>query len=157
MEQSRTGSPTPPDNPAPDSGAALPAAFVSWEESMSVGVGVLDDDHRHLLNLFNGLLQDGLTDKDRDDLSTLLAELKDYTQVHFAREEGLMQLRNYPDLESHRAAHRYFIDQVGKLHSEFDQSTTAMLRLDLILLLKEWFVEHIQTVDVEYKPFIADA
>lgn len=154
MEQSRTGSPTTPDIAAPDFGTDQPAAFVSWDPSMSVGVAVLDEDHRHLLNLFNGLLQDGLTAKDRDDLSTLLAELRDYTQVHFTREESLMVRGSFPDLETHRAAHRYFVEQVGKLQSEFDRSTTAMLRLDLILLLKEWFVDHIQSVDVQYKPYI---
>ena len=32
-----------------------------------------------------------------------------------------------------------------------------MLRIDLILLLKEWLIEHIQSVDMRYKPFMTDS
>jgi len=128
---------------------------VAWDESMSVGVAVLDEEHKRLLDLFNGLLESGITPANRDELSALLASLRDYVAVHFAREEALMERRRYPDLEGHIAAHRYFADEVEKLHRDYEGDNTTMLRMDLILLLKDWFVEHIQETDALYKPYVA--
>ncbi|KAA0582007.1 bacteriohemerythrin [Azospirillum sp. B21] len=128
--------------------------YVAWDESMSVGVPVLDEEHRRLLDLFNGLLESGITPANREELSSLLASLKDYVAVHFAREEAMMERCGYPELNGHLAAHRYFADEVDKLARDFDGGNPTMLRVDLILLLKDWFVEHIQQTDSQYKPYV---
>ncbi|MBP2228527.1 hemerythrin [Azospirillum agricola] len=128
---------------------------VAWDETMSVGVAVLDDEHKRLLDLFNGLLDSGITPANREELSALLVSLRDYVAVHFAREEALMERRHYPDLDAHIAAHRYFAGEVEKLHDDFGGDNTTMLRMDLILLLKDWFVEHIQETDALYRPYVA--
>lgn len=130
--------------------------FVTWDANMSVGVGVLDDDHRRLLDMFNGLLRTNVATRGKEDLKALLTDLRDYTDVHFSREEAMMRVHRYPDLEAHLAAHRYFIDEIAKLQTEFESGHAMMLRIDLILLLKEWLIEHIQTVDTRYKPYMAD-
>lgn len=129
---------------------------VAWDESMSVGVGVLDDDHKRLLDMFNGLLKTGVSTKSKDDLVPLLEGLRDYTDVHFRREETFMERHAFPDLEAHKAAHRYFVDEVEKLRRELHGNQTMMLRIDLILLLKEWLIEHIQSTDKQYKPYMAE-
>ncbi|WP_051340687.1 bacteriohemerythrin [Azospirillum halopraeferens] len=129
--------------------------YVAWEQRMSVGVDVLDGDHKRLLAMFNGLLAGGVSARAKDDVSGLLGDLRDYTDVHFRREEEWMERAGYPDLESHRAAHRHFVAEVEKLRREFDDSHAVMLRIDLILLLKDWLIDHIQTVDMRYKPFLA--
>ena len=48
----------------------------------------------------------------------LLNGLLEYTSVHFAREEDLMDRQGYPDLDAHKAAQRYFVDEVRKLSRE---------------------------------------
>ncbi|AWK88831.1 bacteriohemerythrin [Azospirillum thermophilum] len=126
---------------------------VAWDETMSVGVAILDDDHKKLLDMFNGLLRTGITAGNRDDLCALLGSLRAYTTVHFAREEEWMESHGFPELPAHKAAHRYFVEEVEKLHRDFEGSNTTMLRVDLILLLKEWFIEHIQHVDAQYRPY----
>ena len=130
---------------------------VAWNPTMSVGVEILDDDHKKLIGMLTVLLEDGVASKNRDDLVQLLNGLLEYTSVHFAREEDLMDRQGYPDLDAHKAAHRYFVDEVRKLSREYDESNTMMLRIDLILLLKEWLIEHIQSVDMRYKPFMTDS
>lgn len=127
---------------------------VAWDETMSVGVGILDDDHKRLLEMFNGLLKTGVVTKSKDDLIPLIESLRDYTDVHFRREEAFMERHAFPDLETHKAAHRYFVDEVEKLAGELGGDHTMMLRIDLILLLKEWLIEHIQTTDKQYQPYL---
>lgn len=129
--------------------------FISWDSAMSVGVPVLDQDHQKLLHLFNELLSSGVANRSKDDLTRLLAELEDYTHFHFSREEMCMEECGYPDLENHKAAHQYFIDEIARQRQEFAGSDAVMLRIDLILLLKEWLLEHIQGTDKKYTPFMA--
>lgn len=131
--------------------------FIAWDQSMSVGVESLDKDHMHLLDLFNELLSSGIVNRSKDDLSKLLTELADYTQHHFSREEQCMADAGYPGLETHKEAHRYFIDEIARQKAEFEEGDAVMLRIDLILLLKEWLMEHIQGTDKKYSPFMTKA
>ncbi|MBV5336111.1 hemerythrin family protein [bacterium] len=128
--------------------------FISWDESMSVGVESLDKDHMRLLELFNELLSSGIVSRSKDDLRKLLAELAEYTHVHFSREERCMADCGYPGLSTHKEAHRYFVDEVERQRAEFDESDAVMLRIDL---LKEWLLEHIQGTDKKYGPFMVAA
>ncbi|HEY0832634.1 MAG TPA: bacteriohemerythrin [Azospirillum sp.] len=128
--------------------------LVAWDDKMSVGVGVLDEDHRLLLDMFNSLLQAGVSRRNKEALSALLTRLGEYTDVHFSREEAYMERCAYPDLEAHKAAHRYFVDEVDKLRHDFDGGNETMLRIDLILLLKDWLIEHIQSTDKQYTPYV---
>lgn len=129
--------------------------LVAWDDKMSVGVDVLDEDHKRLLDMFNGLLEYGVAKRNREALSTLLTDLRAYTDEHFAREEEYLARNAYPELEEHRAAHRFFVDEVEKLCHDFDGGNETMLRIDLILLLKDWLIEHIQSTDMQYKPYVA--
>jgi hemerythrin len=131
--------------------------FIAWDKSMSVGVETLDHDHKRLLELFNELLSSGIANRSKEDLSSLLQELADYTETHFSREELCMEKGGYPDIEAHKQAHRYFVDEVERQKAEFSDSDAVMLRIDLILLLKEWLLEHIQGVDKKYTPYVAGA
>lgn len=131
--------------------------YVTWDNTMSVGVDILDEDHQRLLDMFNGLLRTNVATRSKDDLQALLGGLREYTKVHFSREEEMMRQHDYPNLDTHLAAHRYFVDEIAKLSEEFDNGHAMMLRIDLILLLKEWLIEHIQSVDIQYKPFMIPA
>jgi len=127
---------------------------VVWDDSMSVGVDVLDGDHKRLLDMFNTLLKTGVATKSKEDLIPLLAGLRDYTDTHFRREEELMERHAFPGREAHKAAHRYFVGEVDKLQRDLDAGHAMMLRIDLILLLKEWLIEHIQSADKQYQPYM---
>ena len=131
--------------------------FITWDASMSVGVETLDHDHMRLLGLFNELMSSGIANRSKEDLSSLLQELADYTNTHFSREERCMEECGYPDLAAHKEAHRYFVEEVDRQKTEFAESDAVMLRIDLILLLKEWLLDHIQGVDKKYTPYVTSS
>lgn len=132
--------------------------FMEWTPTMSVGVEILDDDHKKLFDMINSLIgKDNERVRSRDKLRNLLDELGDYTNVHFSREEEYMERCGYPDLDAHRDAHQNFVRQVQDLRRDFEESSEIMLRIDLILLLKDWLLDHIQATDQEYRPFVNDA
>ena len=69
--------------------------LMTWTDSMSVGVKVLDDDHKKLVDMVNEL-HDGILEGHRHEaLAHVLDQLVHYTKVHFAREEQLFDKTKY--------------------------------------------------------------
>lgn len=128
--------------------------FMEWTKQMSVGIDLLDDDHKRLFDMINSLFVTDARNQNRTHLHNMLVELLDYTNFHFGREEEYMERCHYPGFDTHKAAHQTFITQVTDLKNDFDNGNEIMLRIDLILLLKDWLLEHIQTTDQLYRPFV---
>lgn len=126
---------------------------IRWDENFSVGVEILNRQHRQIIQLINQLrldTQDGLR---RDSVVDALRRLLQYSRDHFAAEEGLLERHGYPDLDAHRQQHRAF---AGRL-LDFCACAAAgqeALADDMLLFLSNWWVWHIQCEDMEYRPLL---
>ena len=78
-------------------------------------------------------------------------ELKKYTVAHFAAEEAYMQSIGYPELDTHKNAHRDFVDRVAREKQHAIE--TSAFSLDLIHYLREWLVNHIRVTDKRYADY----
>lgn len=132
-------------------------SFMTWTDDMSVGIDTLDDDHKQLFAILNRLVEGGGGGSSRQELQAMLGELVDYANDHFSREEAMLASRNYPDLAKHREIHADFTGQVRAMAEEFESSSNVMLKIDLILLLKDWLFDHILSTDMKYRPFVTGA
>lgn len=130
-------------------------SFVTWTEDLSVGVDALDEDHRELIGIFNEVLETKQNNTKREDLLGLLDRLVDYTRFHFSREEALMRKRNYPDLDAHKAQHDGFIHRIIDLKRQYEAGSALMLRIDLVITLNDWLIDHIRNTDMDYRPYMA--
>jgi len=130
-------------------------AYMSWDESYSVGVRVLDEDHQRLLHLINNFQTAARYNTGEHFVRQALDELIDYTKTHFAREEQLMESNGYPDLEVHRKQHEEMIAKVGEEVARFEQDPDGTVD-ELLTFLKEWLIHHILGTDMEYGPFLND-
>ncbi|KOR27636.1 hemerythrin, partial [Achromatium sp. WMS1] len=79
--------------------------FLAWSEEISVGVEEIDEQHKVLLNLINELNDAMQARRSHDVITSIINKLSEYTRIHFAVEESLMRILNYPDYESHKAQH----------------------------------------------------
>ena len=71
-----------------------------WDESLSVGINVIDAQHKRIVQYINELA----TARDNGDRATIgkvLDGMIDYTVTHFAFEESLMERAGYPILREH--------------------------------------------------------
>ena len=76
----------------------------------------------------------------------LLAELKDYTEVHFHDEEALMERIHYPELDAQKRAHTAFVERLVEIDlSELDDMDDNQQEylIDLIQFLAGWLINHI--------------
>ncbi len=95
--------------------------IVTWCEEYNVNVGKIDSQHQKMLELVNNVHAAVEARVKKDDLMKLLAELVEYTRIHFSDEEKLMKKYDYPDLAKHHKEHklllRYLIDMMDSVSS----------------------------------------
>ncbi|MFV9615703.1 MAG: hemerythrin domain-containing protein, partial [Gammaproteobacteria bacterium] len=78
---------------------------IIWDETLSVEVDEIDEDHRKLVDLFN-ILSHSVAEGDTPDyIEAVLEELISCTIWHFRHEERLMLLYKYEGLEAHKVEH----------------------------------------------------
>jgi len=125
---------------------------VKWKDSYSVGVKVLDDDHKQLIRLLNGFHTAYQYHTGEEHEREALMALVDYTKYHFEREEKLMEENGYPDLEAHKAQHRSMIAEVERFIDDY--KVRGHEALDGVAnYLNGWLINHINGTDKQYAPF----
>lgn len=128
---------------------------IEWNESLSVNIAELDDQHRELMRLYNtlheSLVHDPPEKTSRTKIATLDA-LMDFVLHHFAAEERYLESINYPDLEGHKRLHREFSDKIFLLQQDI-AANKPVLATSLIKFLRNWILEHIASVDRKYAKF----
>lgn len=124
-------------------------AVFSWNDSYSVKVAVCDQQHMRLFDIINKLADAMRMGKGQDVVNQVVTELLDYTNTHFQEEEALLQKANYPQLEAHQEMHRIFVKKVQSLQSQA-QMGKRVNAAQLLSLIRDWLVNHIQKADKRY-------
>jgi hemerythrin len=127
--------------------------FLTWDDSWLVGVREVDGQHRHLVSLLNFLHQSMSRGQGKDILAGILTSLVNYTAVHFAAEERLMQKHHYPDLDAHKIEHQELTAKVMEYQRRF-VSGEITLSLEVLEFLGNWLRNHIIGSDRKYVPFL---
>jgi hemerythrin len=134
---------------------------IEWREQLSVGNEAIDDDHKHLLCILNGVDVVRRRKPKRAFLLAFLDEMRTYTEEHFGREERLLFEVGYPRFEEHKKSHQLLLNefnlvckQVEALGEEEDASSVAF---DLIKFLQSWLINHIIREDKEFAPYLRQA
>ena len=68
--------------------------FMNWDESLSVHVKKIDDQHKKLIHIINRAHDTNLLE-DREEGDKILNELLEFTRVHFSTEEKYFEKCNY--------------------------------------------------------------
>jgi hemerythrin len=125
---------------------------ICWKDEYSVGVEKFDQQHRHLFEITNKLIEHFGTSENPGLVSETLTEMINYAREHFTDEEVLMKEYGYPEIESQKRQHDYFIDTTAELAVSFmdNRNTTAGEIAEFLIL---WLTTHILKVDMKYKEF----
>jgi hemerythrin-like metal-binding protein len=118
----------------------------NWTADLASGNLMIDNDHKHLIDLVNKLHHAMAEGAGNAVLGRVLDELVDYTVHHFAREEKLMRDIQFTDSERHKAEHEKLIEQVAALQSGF-KTGSAALSNKVYRFLTDWLNTHIKTCD----------
>jgi hemerythrin len=116
-----------------------------------VGIKVIDDQHKGLLDFVNDLVNHstGNEEDERAYFGQAIDNAVKYVKVHFATEEKIMLGTSFPDYPEHKRAHDEFVLEVIKNVKDFESGKRLVL-LNFSTFLKDWILSHIAIMDVKY-------
>lgn len=126
---------------------------VEWHAGFSVDVAEIDTHQKKILDLFNELIDLKQQKAESKAIANVITEINDYAKLYFTEEEKILKQREYPDRDVHAKAHRRFVKSAISLRREISEDANN-LSLDDIVSLRDWLIEHIQTNDVMFVPFL---
>ncbi|MFA7281682.1 MAG: bacteriohemerythrin [Sterolibacterium sp.] len=121
-------------------------AMMEWNDKLKVGHRLIDRDHQRLVELINALSDAMSAGKGRDVCGDVLNDLINYTKTHFAMEEQLMSLSQYPAAGTHKAEHAKLVQEVVEFQAKFNAGKET-LSVSLLHFLMEWLTHHILVSD----------
>lgn len=132
-------------------------SLITWQDSYSVGVDLIDNDHKLLVSLINQLNDAISEDEGRDVVGSVLNVLVEYTVSHFGREELLLKKGQYPEAEftAHHREHEKLTAQVRAIVARYYDGEIDSIDSEVLLFLKNWLTGHILGVDMKYRPYVA--
>ena len=126
-----------------------------WDNSLSVQIQEIDEDHRKLVDLFN-ILNRSIVEGDATDyIEAVLDELLSCTIWHFRHEERLMVKYSYEGLPEHKKEHQELIESATELKQKFLQEGKALSSED-IEFLEHWLTGHILGTDMSLGSFLGE-
>ncbi|KAF0118367.1 MAG: hemerythrin family protein [Rhodospirillaceae bacterium] len=129
-------------------------SLMTWNDSLSVGITVIDDDHKKLVAMVNDLYDSMQVGRSKEATGRVLQGLIDYTLTHFAREERFFAETGYPASTTHKREHEDLTRQVIDVQKKYSSGSSSILSVQLMGFLKNWLLNHIQGSDKAYAPHL---
>ncbi len=130
--------------------------LIEWSKDLEIGVPFVDADHKVLINLLNQV-DDCITEQEESTvLGSVLEALVSYTEYHFAREEKLMELANFENIDEHKAVHAQLFHKVRSIYHSFAADHESVQVEDVRSFLQKWLTQHILGEDVKYRDICID-
>lgn len=127
-------------------------AFFEWDDSIALGIPIIDEQHKALFGLVNMLNEAVKSGKGADTVGEVIWKLITYVTEHFSEEERLMLSCNFPGLAVHRKEHDQFVSRLREIQVDFiDGHEMGVSVLDFMV---DWLVCHIKGTDQGYSRFI---
>lgn len=130
-------------------------APIIWDDSLSVNVLELDQQHEKLIGLINELDEAMKTREGKDVLGKIVGSLMIYAAIHFKTEEMYFSKFRYPDTAYHMMEHAAFVEKVEKFKDEFI-SGNRPLTSEVMYFMSTWLKDHIMGTDKKYVGFFKE-
>ena len=126
-----------------------------WDNSLSVEIQEIDEDHRKLVDLFNILNHSVAEEEAENYIEAIMEELISCTVWHFRHEERLMLKYVYKGFEEHKAEHLELIESVKELQQKLLQEGKQISSED-IKFLEHWLTGHILGADMALGSYLGE-
>lgn len=124
-----------------------------WTRQLSVGNATLDSEHKNLIGVVNSI-EHAIESRDCAALLRAFRLFVDYSRIHFANEERIAQVIDFP-YEQLKLAHQHLQKELQRTGNELEarSGTWPEYIMDHYpQFLREWLIEHIAKEDMLMKP-----
>jgi hemerythrin len=127
---------------------------VIWSDRYSMGIKIIDDQHKGLLDFVNDLFNHASGDEyeEREYFKKVIQQAVNYIKVHFETEEKLMTATKFPGYAEHKKIHDQFTMTVLKTVQDFESGKRLVLE-KFAYFLKNWVLGHVAVMDVKYAEY----
>ena len=129
--------------------------LVAWDEKYNIGIEIIDEQHKELLNLTNQLYQACLTGGETVDtvFKKTMAGMVKFVKYHFGTEQKLMERINYPWFTEHKKQHDVLIMEILMTAKEYN-GNKKFVPNKFVRKLKDWIFHHIAIYDKKLGSYI---
>lgn len=127
---------------------------IEWnDKKMSIGVDIIDEQHKQLLLIINKLAYTIEEHSQKIKIVDIIDELIEYTQFHFLEEENFFNTSTYEHKELHIKEHMDFTHKVHEVkndffyHKSYEKKKSTEVAQELFIFLTNWFLNHILGID----------
>ena len=121
--------------------------IICWNDTFSVGIAEIDNQHKTLIGMINGLLgflADDENTHTKNVTGNILEEMISYVDFHFKSEEKYLQ--QHPDFKAHRFEHWTFAQKTSSFVKDY-KDHKAELTDEVCEFLIGWLRLHILESD----------
>jgi hemerythrin len=119
-----------------------------------MGIKIVDDQHKGLLNFVNELFNHSTGDEDaeREYFKSVIQQAVKYIKTHFETEEKLMTTTKFPGYAEHKKIHDEFTMTVVNSVKDFESGKRLVLE-KFAYFLKDWVLTHVAVMDMQYAAY----
>ena len=125
------------------------AKFLEWKDEYSVGIQMIDGQHKVMFSMINELVEMINSQPDEKKISQVIDELLNYKKIHFGTEEKFFKEFNYEGATDHIKAHKRFGESIDRICAE-NKGDILGLTFALVDFLEDWLVNHLLDMDHKY-------
>lgn len=131
---------------------------ILWRDTMSVGVGELDRDHKKMIAMVNAM-EAAMASLDQPVIAAVMQQLVTYVADDFQREEELMERHGDPGLAQHKEHHAQAAERIFVLRRRYQAASSIEDKREVARrlhgLLSHWLVNHILVEDLRLRDLVA--
>jgi hemerythrin len=131
--------------------------LVEWDNKYSVGIPLIDQQHKELIRITN-VLYEGVLKGDeasRAYFKDAVHGVVDYTKYHFSAEEKIMENIGFPGLTDHKKEHETFVKKLIADVQLFESGKQFISNV-FVKFLRDWVLLHIAISDKKYGKYLID-
>jgi hemerythrin len=119
-----------------------------------MGIKLIDDQHKGLLDFVNDLFNHSTGDEWEEQayFKEVIQQAVQYVKNHFQTEENLMIATKFPGYAEHKKAHDKFTMTVLASVKDFESGKRLVLER-FAYFLKDWILAHVAVMDTQYAAY----
>lgn len=122
---------------------------ITWRKSFECGHPLIDEQHRNLFKIGDGLINAVMQNKSARHIEFLLDELTKHIEAHFKTEEAAMARTRFPLSDEHREHHRELLERARALRESYRQGQLDVSAL-VGFIAYDVITEHIIREDLKF-------
>ncbi|MDX8399268.1 MAG: bacteriohemerythrin [Gallionellaceae bacterium] len=129
-------------------------AWIPWDDSLSVGIDIIDEHHRYLFDLINDLFDVVAGKRGAREVARVIKALDAYAKVHFRSEELMMKHYEYGGVDRQEHQHHAFEAKINEFYEEL-HANPLVAQFDVLSYLRAWLVTHIKVEDAQLRSLVS--